>query len=163
MLPHVPTGVDRPTLDAIFAQLTSYPEGFTVHPKLGRQFAARAKQYGETGMVDWATAEAFAFGSLLLEGNPVLAERDLIVFDQRGTGLATPSLECPEREEAFLAALSDPAPFAAQTGERSVRFMARVIAAGLDQDYLGRPFPPMPELMAIAAERFERYAEGAPK
>jgi thymidine kinase len=28
----------------------------------------------------------------------------------------------------------------------------RVIAAGLDQDYLGRPFPPMPELMAIAEE-----------
>lgn len=28
----------------------------------------------------------------------------------------------------------------------------RVILAGLDQDYLGRPFPPMPELMAIAEE-----------
>lgn len=28
----------------------------------------------------------------------------------------------------------------------------RVIAAGLDQDYLGRPFPPMPDLMAIAEE-----------
>ncbi len=28
----------------------------------------------------------------------------------------------------------------------------RVIVAGLDQDYLGRPFPPMPELMAIAEE-----------
>jgi thymidine kinase len=28
----------------------------------------------------------------------------------------------------------------------------RVIAAGLDQDYLGRPFSPMPELMAIAEE-----------
>ena len=28
----------------------------------------------------------------------------------------------------------------------------RVIMAGLDQDYLGRPFPPMPELMAIAEE-----------
>jgi thymidine kinase len=28
----------------------------------------------------------------------------------------------------------------------------RVIAAGLDQDYLGRPFAPMPELMAIAEE-----------
>lgn len=26
----------------------------------------------------------------------------------------------------------------------------RVIAAGLDQDYMGRPFAPMPELMAIA-------------
>ena len=28
----------------------------------------------------------------------------------------------------------------------------RVILAGLDQDYLARPFPPMPELMAIAEE-----------
>jgi len=28
----------------------------------------------------------------------------------------------------------------------------RVILAGLDQDYLGRPFPPMPDLMAIAEE-----------
>jgi 2-oxoglutarate dehydrogenase E1 component len=82
VLPHVATGVDRPTLDAVFAQLTNYPDGFTVHPKLGRQFVARAKQYGETGMVDWATAEAFAFGSLLLEGNPVrLAGEDC----RRGT------------------------------------------------------------------------------
>lgn len=28
----------------------------------------------------------------------------------------------------------------------------RVLVAGLDQDYLGRPFPPMPDLMAIAEE-----------
>ena len=27
---------------------------------------------------------------------PILAERDLIVFDQRGTGLSQPSLDCPE-------------------------------------------------------------------
>lgn len=43
--------------------------------------------------------------------NPVLASRDLIVFDQRGAGLASPSLECPEREKAFIRALSAPAPF----------------------------------------------------
>ncbi len=34
--------------------------------------------------------------------------------------------------------------------ERLANRGVRVIAAGLDQDYLGRPFPPMPELMAIA-------------
>jgi len=28
----------------------------------------------------------------------------------------------------------------------------RIIAAGLDQDYLGRPFPPIPDLMAIAED-----------
>ena len=71
VLPHVNTGVERATLDRIFHQLTAYPDGFTVHPKLGRQFATRAKQYDETGLVDWATAEAFAIGSLVLEGTPV--------------------------------------------------------------------------------------------
>ncbi len=34
----------------------------------------------------------------------------------------------------------------------------RVIVAGLDQDYLGRPFPPMPELMAIAEEVTKGHA-----
>jgi len=82
VLPHVETGVERATLDAIFSQLTNYPEGFTVHPKLGRQFAARAQQYRDTGTVDWATAEALAIGSLVLEGTPVrLAGED----SRRGT------------------------------------------------------------------------------
>ena len=36
--------------------------------------------------------------------------------------------------------------------ERLANAGIRVIAAGLDQDYLGRPFSPMPELMAIAEE-----------
>ncbi|TPW13768.1 MAG: sucA [Acidimicrobiaceae bacterium] len=82
VLPHVETGVPRATLDRIFAQLTNYPDGFTVHPKLGRQFAARAKQYDDTGVVDWATAEALAIGSLVLEGTQVrLAGED----SRRGT------------------------------------------------------------------------------
>jgi thymidine kinase len=34
--------------------------------------------------------------------------------------------------------------------ERLANRGLRVIAAGLDQDYMGRPFAPMPELMAIA-------------
>ena len=36
--------------------------------------------------------------------------------------------------------------------ERLANRGVRVIAAGLDQDYLGHPFAPMPELMAIAEE-----------
>jgi multifunctional 2-oxoglutarate metabolism enzyme len=81
VLPHVPTGVDRAVLDQIFATLTDYPESFTVHPKLARQFEARSKLYTE-GEVDWATAEALAFGSLLLEGHNVrLAGED----SRRGT------------------------------------------------------------------------------
>ena len=56
------------TLDAIFDHFTDYPEGFTPHPKLARQFEARSKLYHEQGEVEWATAELLAFGSLVLEG-----------------------------------------------------------------------------------------------
>ena len=81
VLPHIPTGVDRATLDRIFSKLTEYPEGFTIHPKLGRQFETRAGIYAD-GEVDWATAEALAAGSLVLEGHPVrLAGQD----SRRGT------------------------------------------------------------------------------
>jgi 2-oxoglutarate decarboxylase len=82
VLPHVPTGVGRASLEQIFQQLTAYPDGFTPHPKLARQFEVRTKQFETEGDVDWATAEALAFGSLMLEGHPVrLAGQD----SRRGT------------------------------------------------------------------------------
>ena len=82
VLPHVNTGVERATLDRIFAQLTNYPADFTPHPKLAKQFEARAKAYNEQGDIEWATGEALAFGSLVLEGCPVrLAGED----SRRGT------------------------------------------------------------------------------
>ncbi|MGB9345993.1 MAG: multifunctional oxoglutarate decarboxylase/oxoglutarate dehydrogenase thiamine pyrophosphate-binding subunit/dihydrolipoyllysine-residue succinyltransferase subunit [Ilumatobacteraceae bacterium] len=81
VLPHIPTGVDRSTLDRVFARLTEYPEGFTIHPKLNRQFEQRKALY-EEGEVDWAGAESLAIGSLVLEGHPVrLAGQD----SRRGT------------------------------------------------------------------------------
>jgi 2-oxoglutarate dehydrogenase E1 component len=80
--PHVETGVDRAVLEGIFAHLTAYPDGFTPHPKLVRQFETRAKTFADTGDVEWATAEALAIGSLVLEGTPVrLAGED----SRRGT------------------------------------------------------------------------------
>ena len=81
VLPHIETGVERATLDRIFAKLTDYPEGFTIHPKLSKQFEGRAALYQE-GELDWATGEALAVGSLVLEGHPVrLAGQD----SRRGT------------------------------------------------------------------------------
>jgi 2-oxoglutarate dehydrogenase E1 component len=82
VLPHVNTGVDRSIIDAVFSQLTNYPEGFTPHPKLARQFEQRAKQYATDGDCEWALGEAFAIGSLLMEGFDVrLAGED----SRRGT------------------------------------------------------------------------------
>ncbi len=66
-LSSVPTGVQRDRLDAISEVLHEVPAGFTVHPKLARQLRQRAEMYA-SGEVDWALAEALAFGSLLAEG-----------------------------------------------------------------------------------------------
>jgi 2-oxoglutarate dehydrogenase E1 component len=67
VLPHVQTGVRKEILERIYDTVATAPEGFTVHPKLARQFAARDDMWA-AGEVDWAMAEAFAWGSLLDEG-----------------------------------------------------------------------------------------------
>ncbi len=66
----VETGVAREVLDRVAGALHSPPAGFNVHPKLAKQLEARAGVYAE-GAVDWALAEALAFGSLLLEGSDI--------------------------------------------------------------------------------------------
>ena len=67
----VATAVGRHILDHIAASTHSWPETFTPHPKLARQLEARASAYEASGEVDWALAEAMAYGSLAIEGHPV--------------------------------------------------------------------------------------------
>jgi 2-oxoglutarate dehydrogenase E1 component len=82
VLPHVETAVDRAVLDRIYDRMSHWPEDFHPHPKLVRQFETRDKVVRDQGEVDWATAEALAFGSLLLEGTDIrLAGQD----SRRGT------------------------------------------------------------------------------
>src|SRR4051794_17930111 len=68
-LPRVETAVPRETIERIYDVLSSVPEGFTMHPKLAKQFDTRTKMFRDEGEVDWALGEAMAFGSLLLEGH----------------------------------------------------------------------------------------------
>tara|TARA_B100001939_G_scaffold282706_2_gene251806 strand:- start:1008 stop:3950 length:2943 start_codon:yes stop_codon:yes gene_type:complete len=76
------TGVDISVLREIGKVLTEVPEGFTVHKTLQRVLDAKARMI-ETGEdIDWATAEALAFGTLIKEGHRVrLSGQD----SQRGT------------------------------------------------------------------------------
>ena len=70
-LPAPETGIAACATSSGWPRCTvTVPEGFTLHPKLDRQFAQRAALL-EAGQVDWALAEALAFGSLLEEGTSV--------------------------------------------------------------------------------------------
>jgi multifunctional 2-oxoglutarate metabolism enzyme len=67
----IETGVRRETLARIGRTLTTVPAGFHLNPKMVQQLARRAKMAEGALPLDWGTAEALAFGSLLLEGTGV--------------------------------------------------------------------------------------------
>lgn len=75
-----------------------------------------------------------------LEGfadEPFLDTRDLVLFDQRGTGLSEPDLECPEREEAVVRNLGRDESYRERLADfrdalRGCR--ARLVEAGIDLD-----------------------------
>ncbi|MCT7376608.1 2-oxoglutarate dehydrogenase E1 component [Chelativorans salis] len=88
------TAVPVKTLKEIGKKLTEVPEGFEVH-RTARRFLDNRKKMMESGEgIDWATAEALAFGSILLDGNPVrlsgqdsergtFSQRHSVLYDQR--------------------------------------------------------------------------------
>ena len=90
------TWIKADTMAEIGRALTRAPEGFDLHKTVARQLEAKAKMF-ETGKgFDWATAEALAFGSLVVEGFPVrLAGQDCTrgTFSQRHSGLIDQSTE----------------------------------------------------------------------
>ncbi len=67
VLPAADTGVERARLEEIHRVLTSFPPGFEPHPKLRKMIEKRAGMLADSA-IDWAGAEALAFGSLLREG-----------------------------------------------------------------------------------------------
>ena len=77
-----PTAIGLETLREIGQALAAVPDDLDVNPKITRQLEAKRAMI-ETGEgIDWATGEALAFGSLLVEGHRVrLSGEDC----QRGT------------------------------------------------------------------------------
>jgi 2-oxoglutarate dehydrogenase E1 component len=65
------TAVPIERLAQIAEALAAVPADFEVHPKLRALLERRRKVIAENGPIDWATAEALAFGTLVVEGTPV--------------------------------------------------------------------------------------------
>ena len=65
------TAVSLELLRRIGKTMTTPPESLKLNSKLLRILKGRAESISSGQNIDWATAEHLAFGSLLLEGNPV--------------------------------------------------------------------------------------------
>ena len=84
------TSVDMSRLKTVGEALTRLPEGYTPHRTVQRMLDAKAQMIATGQGIDWATAEALAFGTLLAEGYPVrLSGQDCTrgTFSQRHSGI----------------------------------------------------------------------------
>jgi 2-oxoglutarate dehydrogenase E1 component len=95
------TGVDLKALKNIGARITAVPEGFHVHRTIQRFLDARRRSIDSGTGIDWSTAEALAFCSLLTEGHPVrlsgqdsergtFSQRHSVLIDQENESRYTP-------------------------------------------------------------------------
>ncbi|KAL2643867.1 hypothetical protein R1flu_011454 [Riccia fluitans] len=76
------TGVDPEILKQVGKKITQIPSTFTPHRAIKKIYEQRAQMIESKQGVDWATAEALAFGTLVVEGNHVrLSGQDV----ERGT------------------------------------------------------------------------------
>lgn len=64
----VETALSGPELVALGEKLAKFPEGFTPHPKLATLYSKRVEALRSGVGIDWGSAEALAFASLLQEG-----------------------------------------------------------------------------------------------
>jgi 2-oxoglutarate dehydrogenase E1 component len=88
------TAMPVKVLKEIGRKLTDIPADFEAHKTIVRFMETRRKMIDSGEGIDWSTAEALAFGSILLDGNPVrlsgqdsergtFSQRHSVLYDQR--------------------------------------------------------------------------------
>ena len=135
----VETSIDASLIDQIAQQISVVPEGFNLNPKMVSQLARRAKMGAGTLPIDWAFAEAIAFGSLAVQGTYVrlsgqdsgrgtFSQRHAVLFDTQTGAARSPLSEVRGenglgRFEVFDSSLSE-------AGVLGFEYGYSVVAAG---------------------------------
>ena len=96
------TGVPLSLLKEVGETITTIPEGFTPHRQIAKVYETRKKMIvDDNEPIDWATAEALAFATLICEGNHVrlsgqdvergtFSHRHAVIHDQKTGKTYTP-------------------------------------------------------------------------
>ncbi|XP_013188189.2 probable 2-oxoglutarate dehydrogenase E1 component DHKTD1 homolog, mitochondrial [Amyelois transitella] len=108
------TGVDTGLLKVVGQASVSFPGDFNIHPHLDKTHVKnRLTRLNEEKQLDWATAEALAFGSLLMEGRHVrlsgedvgrgtFSHRHAMLVDQQNESIYIPLNHIHEDQKGFL-------------------------------------------------------------
>ncbi|MDG4885129.1 2-oxoglutarate dehydrogenase E1 component [Mesorhizobium sp. WSM4884] len=147
------TAVPVRTLKEIGKKLTEVPKDFEAHKTILR-FLENRRQAIESGEgIDWSTAEALAFGAILLDGNPIrLSGQD----SERGTFSQRHSVLYDQRDETRYIPLNNLS--AAQAGYEVINSMLSEEAVlGFEYGYsLAEP-----KALTLWEAQFGDFANGA--
>ncbi len=99
-------------IDVIGKGLTEVPEGFNVHRTIRRFLDNRKKMFTSGEGIDWATGEAMAIGSLLMEGHAVrlsgqdcergtFSQRHSVLYDQENESRYIPLNHLKEGQSRY--------------------------------------------------------------
>lgn len=124
VLPHLPTAVEPSILEHVVDKISGAPEGFTLHRNLKRILGNRKKSVEEGKNIDWPTAEALAFGSLVNEGYHVrvsgqdvergtFSQRHAVLHDQETESTYTPLQHISKDQGSFVISNSSLSEFGA--------------------------------------------------
>ncbi len=149
----VPTSVPAERLEDVARAITAPPDGFAIHPKVGKGLERRLAMGLGEAPVDWGMAEALAFGSLLLAGTPVrfagqdsrrgtFNQRHAVWVDQ-GSGREHVPLQHLSAAQGFFEILDTPLSEAASVG----------FEYGFSRDF--------PEALVCWEAQFGDFANGA--
>jgi 2-oxoglutarate dehydrogenase E1 component len=105
----IKTGIDESLLNRISTSITKLPESYNFH-KRAEQFWTKRTDMLTTDTIDWAFAEALAFGSLLCEGHTVrltgqdsirgtFTQRHLLLRDQKTNDAYIPLNHIQEQQQ----------------------------------------------------------------
>ncbi|WP_375207391.1 2-oxoglutarate dehydrogenase E1 component [Hyphococcus sp.] len=106
------TAIEIGELREIGSALTRYPKNFNIHKTLARILDQKKKMFDAGEGIDWATAEALAFGSLLREGFGIrlsgqdsrrgtFSQRHAVFIDQETEKTYTPLRHIEGSEATF--------------------------------------------------------------
>ncbi|MCX7607177.1 MAG: 2-oxoglutarate dehydrogenase E1 component [Bacteroidia bacterium] len=110
--PDPDTRVKKEILEFIAHQVLKFPEGFTPHPTVQKIYEARKESILRGEGLDWGTAEMLAYGTLLLENNPVrlsgqdaergtFSHRHAVITDQHTESKHIPLNHLSHRQAPF--------------------------------------------------------------
>ena len=148
------TAVDLATLKEIGKSISTFPQGFDINQKIAKQLEARLQATTTGEGIDWGTAEALAFGALVIEGTPVrLSGQDC----GRGTFSQRHSVLTDQTSEARYVPLSNIRPGKQSTYEVIDSPLSETSVLGFEYGYALAE----PHALVMWEGQFGDFANGA--